>query len=107
MSECESEYSSEDTVEMNKREKEAKKAKTAAQKRLQKMGKANPWLAKMNAVQEEKGPKCVSCDDGYMAKPAEIMGMYVFSKRYPIRELPSHSPSQGYTTVTHSNYIHF
>jgi len=61
----------------------------------------------MNAVQEEKGPKCVSCEDGYMAKPTEIMGVYVFSKRQAYRESPSQSLSQGCTTVTHSNYIHF
>ena len=34
------------------------------------------------------------------------MGVYVFSKRNAFRENPAQSPSHGYTTVTHSNYIH-
>ena len=42
-----------------------------------------------------------------MAKPSEIMGMYVFSKRYAIRDHPTQQPQSGYTTVTHNNYIHY
>lgn len=65
-------------------------------------------------MQEEKGPKCVTCEDGYTSKPGEILGVYVFSKKLPFKEwtgpgsssLGSHQ-SQGYTTVTHSNFIHF
>jgi len=69
-------------------------------------------MSMMKSVEEEKGPKCVSCEDGYKAKPGEIMGVYVFSKRQTFREWTGagatlNSQSQGYTTVTHCNYIHF
>ena len=40
----------------------------------------------MQNMEEEKGPKCVTCEDGYTAKPGEIMGVYVFSKKLPFRE---------------------
>ena len=65
----------------------------------------------MKNMEEEKGPKCVTCEDGYTAKPGEIMGVYVFSKRLPFREWTGSGSnlgpqSQGYTTVTHSNFIH-
>lgn len=60
---------------------------------------------------EEAGPKCIVCQDGYTKKPTEVLGMYVFSKKLKICEM---SPSGngftttfGYTTVTHSNFIHF
>ena len=90
----------------------AKKAKMAAKKRIANKGAANKFMNMMKNVDEEKGPKCVSCDEGYKARPGEIMGVYVFSKRHAFREWtgPSsglNSMSHGYTTVTHSNYIHF
>jgi len=89
----------------------ANKAKTAAKMRLQKKGAVNKFMSMMEKVEEEKGPKCVSCEDGYRAKPGEIMGVYVYSKRLGFREWTGpgsslHQLSQGYTTVTHSNYIH-
>ncbi len=40
----------------------------------------------MENVEEEKGPKCVSCEDGYKAKAGEIMGVYVFAKRHTFKE---------------------
>ena len=63
------------------------------------------------SVKEEKGPKCVACEEGYTAKPAEILGMYVFAKRMPFKEWASspaqgHSSHHGYTSVTHANFIH-
>ena len=68
----------------------------------------------MQKVQEEKGPKCVACDEGYTAKAGEIMGIYVYSRRLAFREWTSSNgsnqlapPSQGYSTVTHSNFIHY
>ena len=48
---------------------------------MKKKKEANIWKAKMLEVKEEQGPKCVSCDEGYTAKPSEILGVYVFSKR--------------------------
>ena len=84
----------------------------AAKMRMQKKGAANKFLAKMQNMEEEKGPKCVSCDEGFTAKPGEVMGVYVFSKKLPFREWTGTGSSlgqqsQGYTTVTHSNFIHF
>ena len=66
----------------------------------------------MESVEEEKGPKCVSCEDGYKAKPGEIMGVYVFAKKYAFKEWTGpgsglNHQSYGYTTVTHNNYIHY
>ena len=49
----------------------------------------------MKNMEEELGPKCVSCEDGYTSKPGEIMGMYVFSKRMPFREWNGQSLSLG------------
>lgn len=90
----------------------AKKAKMAAKMRIKKKGMDNKFMSMMEKVEEEKGPKCVACEDGYTAKPGEIMGAYVFSKRLLFREWTGAgsslgSKSQGYTTVTHSNYIHY
>ena len=84
----------------------------AAKKRIANKGAANKFMNMMKNVDEEKGPKCVSCDEGYKARPGEVMGVYVYSKRHAFREWtgPSsglNSMSHGYTTVTHSNYIHF
>ena len=79
--------------------------------RMKKKKDTNKWKDKMMAVEEEKGPKCVSCSEGYTAKPNEILGVYVFSKRMQMQEWSGTgsnvSTSQGYTTVTHNNYIHF
>ena len=84
----------------------------AATMRLQKKGASNKFLSMADAVQDEQGPKCVACEDGYTAKPGDVLGVYVFSKRMPFREWTGagstqSSQSQGYTTVTHNNYIHF
>ena len=60
---------------------------------------------------EETGPKCIVCYEGYTKKPAEFLGMYVFSKRLNISEISEmeggFTKTMGYTTVTHSNFIHF
>jgi hypothetical protein len=70
---------------INQKKKEelerAKKAKMDAMMRMKKKKEANKWKDKMLMVEEEKGPKCVSCSEGYTAKPNEILGVYVFSKR--------------------------
>ena len=61
-------------------------------------------------MEEEKGPKCVTCEEGYTAKPGDILGMYVFSKRLSFKDWNGKrggSQTQGYTTVTHSNFIHY
>jgi E3 ubiquitin-protein ligase UBR4 len=73
----------------------------------------NKFIGKLKTekADEEKGPKCIVCHEGYTKKPHEILGIYVFSKRLKIAEL---SPTGtgflttvGYQTVTHSNFIHF
>jgi hypothetical protein len=62
-------------------------------------------------MQEEVGPKCIVCLEGYTKKPTEILGMYVFCKRAKITEISASGSgfinTQGYSTVTHSNFIHF
>jgi len=60
---------------------------------------------------EENGPKCIVCQEGYTKKQTEVLGMYVFSKRLKICEVfeavGGFTNTVGYTTVTHSNFIHF
>lgn len=62
------------------------------------------------AAQEEQGPKCIVCLEGYTKKPTDILGMYVFSKKIKIAEVSSlgngYTTTVGYTTVTHANFIH-
>lgn len=64
-----------------------------------------------SSMQEEAGPKCVVCQEGYTKKPTDVLGMYVFSKKLKVCEMsPSGSGfvnTIGYTTVTHSSFIHF
>lgn len=65
-----------------KKKQQAQKAalaKSRTQKRFQM--KPSPFLKKMSEMKEETGPKCVTCEDGYLTKPAEILGLYVFSKK--------------------------
>lgn len=75
-----------------------------AKLKMQKTAQSSKFLQMMNQVQEETGPKCVACEDGYTAKPNEILGVYVFQKRMDIREI---SHIGGVSSVTHNNYIHF
>jgi hypothetical protein len=60
---------------------------------------------------EETGPKCIVCLEGYTKKPTEVLGMYGFSKKLKINEISEgvngFTTTHGYTTVTHSNFIHF
>ena len=88
----------------------AKKAKLAALAKMKKKKELADKF-KFSEVQEEKGPKCVSCEEGYTAKPNEILGVYVFSKRMQMQEWSgigsNMTTTQGYTTVTHNNFIHF
>lgn len=60
---------------------------------------------------EETGPKCIVCLEGYTKKPTEVLGMYVFSKKLKVSEISEgvsgFTTTMGYTTVTHSNFIHF
>ncbi len=62
-------------------------------------------------MKEETGPKCIVCQEGYTKKATEVLGMYVFSKKLKISEISEaslgFSSTIGYTSVTHSNYIHF
>jgi hypothetical protein len=95
------------------RKKKASKAKLLAKKNLlNKKNQANKFLSMMDQVQTELGPKCAVCEDGYTAKPNEILGMYIYSKPMTCLEVimtESKSPTQfrGYTSVTHSSYVHF
>lgn len=38
-------------------------------------------------MQEETGPKCIVCLEGYTKKPTEVLGMYAFVKKIKISEL--------------------
>jgi len=102
-----------DTI--NQRQAEAKKKNLAIRKAKLEQMKKKKDMSKFNAAQyqakEEDGPKCVSCSDGYVNKPTEILGLYVYSKNMKFTEwtglnVPCSSIA-GHSTVTFNNYIHY
>ena len=44
------------------------------------------FLNLASLVKEEVGPKCVACEDGYSNKPTELLGLYIFQKRFEYKE---------------------
>lgn len=97
----------------NEKKELAKRKREEAMKKMQNQKTANKFLKQLDnpILQEETGLKCIACREGYTKKPNEIMGMYVFSKKLKITEVSDNgsgfSNTMGYTTVTHSNCIHF
>ncbi len=105
------------TREEKKKQAERKKAEILKKMNLQKTeGMLKPRVdtsifgvgeAKM---EDEKGLSCVICHEGYNFKPADILGVYVYSKSYEIRGTDNYaekySAAHGISTVTHLNMIH-
>ncbi|CDW77116.1 e3 ubiquitin-protein ligase ubr4 [Stylonychia lemnae] len=95
------------------KKKLAQRKKEEIMRQMQNKKNANKFIKQIENVQlqEETGPKCIVCQDGYTKKPTDILGMYVFSKKVKITEISESNQgfinTQGYITVTHSNYIHF
>lgn len=73
----------------------------------------NKFIKQVDQIdnKEEQGPKCIVCQDGYSKKATDFLGMYVFSKKLKISEVSEaglgFTSTVGYTTVTHSSFIHF
>lgn len=71
----------------------------------------------VDKIEEEKGISCIICHEGYSIKPAEILGIYVYSKMYKTRptneilekkkSLSTHIKTNVYSTVTHFTLIHY
>lgn len=82
-------------------------------KKMQAQKNTNKFMKQLDnpILQEETGPRCIVCQEGYTKKPTEVLGMYVFSKKLKIKEISENglgfTNTVGYTTVTHSNFIHF
>jgi hypothetical protein len=80
---------------------------------MERKKKGSAFIQQLSAAsqQEETGPKCIVCQDGYTKKPTDVLGMYVFSKKHKISEISASgngfTTTMGYCTVTHSHYIHF
>ena len=56
-------------------------------KKMQMQKGKNQFIQKIEKTEEELGPKCVVCQEGYTKKQTEILGMYVFNKKLKIAEL--------------------
>ena len=64
-------------------------------------------------IKEEKILACISCHEGYINKPDQILGIYTFTKKLkiPNQEVWLHGETlsnsfPGFSTVTHFNCIH-
>lgn len=75
---------------------------TAKEQVLQEMDTAMADL-----VKQETGLTCFICREGYASQPNQVMGIYTFTKRYPLEEFEQKSrKTMGYTTVSHFNVVH-
>lgn len=70
---------------------------------MDKMKKPKANKINLADLAQEKGIHCIICQEGYTAKPNELLGIYVFVKRV---EISKDTNAQGYNTVTHFNVIH-
>ena len=43
------------------------------------------WIAGMDEMADETGLRCVVCDEGYINKPGELMGVYCYSRNTDLR----------------------
>ncbi|KAL2329771.1 hypothetical protein Fmac_017352 [Flemingia macrophylla] len=72
---------------------------------------AQPVLEGLDDVQEEEdGLACMVCQEGYSLRPADLLGVYSYSKRVNLGVGSSGSARGGegvYTTVSYFNIIHF
>ena len=102
-----------DQKEKARKELAAKKREEMMRKMKEQKDKSKflKQIASQGAEEEEAGPKCVTCFEGYTKKPNEALGLYVYCKKAKLAELSAsgqgYTHTQGYSTVTHSNFIHF
>lgn len=102
---------------IDKEEEDKKKAAIAKKKAM--MAKrmkhtASNKFAKMAQEikeDEDKGPKCIVCHEGYLKKPNEILGAYTYNKKCIFSELVGGNfenirKQTGFITVTQFNAIH-
>jgi len=99
--------------EADEKKRLAQKKREEIMRQMQAKKDANKFIKQVEKEKEadETGPKCIVCQEGYTKKPTEVLGMYVLSKRLKIQEVADgtggFTNTVGYTTVTHSNFIHF
>ncbi|KAG8056405.1 hypothetical protein GUJ93_ZPchr0002g24937 [Zizania palustris] len=71
---------------------------------------SQPIIEGLDDVEEEEdGLSCMVCREGYMLRPADMLGVYAFSKRVNLGATSSGSGRGDcvYTTVSHFNIIHY
>jgi len=101
---------------MDKKNEEAKKL--AMRKKQEALAKKKAMMSKNKFIdmvnkmpsEQEVGPKCVVCQEGYSKRPTEILGFYVFQRRQKVQEITSTqhlSTFTGVSTVTYFRCIHF
>ncbi|KAA8491130.1 putative E3 ubiquitin-protein ligase [Porphyridium purpureum] len=59
-------------------------------------------LKMMDELEDEVGPACLVCGDGYVSSPANVLGLYVHCSRVKVGA-PQH---YCFTSVTHFNAVH-
>lgn len=89
----------------NEKRKKALKKKKAMLLKMKKPGKALKTKALFDQIKEEKGIKCIICQEGYQSKDQDLLGIYVFVKKIVISpdKATLVGEENGYTTVTHFN----
>lgn len=58
--------------------------------------RAKPIAPIVAKVQEEQGIICSVCQEGYVSKPNELMGVYVFVKKVRIEHDSMNQRTNGY-----------
>ena len=87
----------------------AKKAEIMGKMKMSSQAKPNLQMFGIEKFEEEKGMQCIVCHEGYAYKPKELLGVYVYTKPFMIKEEDFECPNKntiGYSSVTHFNTIH-
>ena len=59
------------------------------------------------SLDEETGPVCVICREGYRFEPAKLLTLYIFAKRSTVEPYETASrKTVGFETVSHFNFVH-
>jgi len=95
-------------AEDSEKKKKAEKRKKAMLARMKKNKMINKKI-KYDDIKEEKGIRCIICQEGYQESNQDLMGVYVFVKKIIMAadKVISKNEEAGYTSVTHFNSIHF
>ncbi|SPQ94901.1 unnamed protein product (mitochondrion) [Plasmodiophora brassicae] len=76
--------------------------------RLESTSVGSRRLQGMENIAEDTGLTCMVCQEGYLDKPRDMLGFYVFVREATLPSFNDASDEQiGMTSVTHFNTIHF